>query len=40
MRSGRIEQQGAVRELLDHPGTPYVAQLFARARASLSALAQ
>jgi osmoprotectant transport system ATP-binding protein len=39
MRNGRIEQHGTVAELLDRPDTPYVAQLFARARASLSALA-
>ena len=40
MRQGCIEQAGTVRELQRAPATPYVAELFERARAAGSALAQ
>jgi len=34
MRSGRIEQIDTLRALIDHPATPYVAELVNRARSS------
>jgi osmoprotectant transport system ATP-binding protein len=34
MRAGRIEQLDTLRSLIDHPATPYVAQLVDRARVS------
>lgn len=39
MRAGRIEQVGSLRELLDQPGTPYVAALVERARSTARLLA-
>lgn len=39
MRAGRIEQVGSLRELLDHPGTPYVAALVESARSTARLLA-
>jgi osmoprotectant transport system ATP-binding protein len=38
MRGGRIEQDGTVAQLQQSPATPYVAALFARARAAHAAL--
>jgi osmoprotectant transport system ATP-binding protein len=40
MKQGRIEQSGTARELQRAPATPYVAELFERARAAGSALLQ
>ena len=40
MKQGRIEQAGTVRELQRAPATPYVAELFERARAAGSALSR
>ena len=40
MKQGRIEQAGTVRELQRAPATPYVAELFERARAAGAALEQ
>ena len=40
MKQGRIEQAGTARELQRAPATPYVAELFERARAAGSALLQ
>ena len=40
MKQGRVEQAGLVRDLQRAPATPYVAQLFERARAAHSALAE
>src|SRR4029453_10725694 len=40
MKQGRVEQAGLGRDLQRAPATPYVAQLFERARAAHSALAE
>ena len=40
MKQGRVEQAGLARDLQRVPATPYVAHLFERARAALSALAE
>lgn len=38
MRSGRVEQQGSIRDLVQAPATEYVARLVAQARSGLESL--
>jgi osmoprotectant transport system ATP-binding protein len=40
MRAGRVEQAGSLEALRDAPATPYVRELFERARAAHAALSQ